>query len=287
MCRLLAYAGPPIELCSLITQPRNSLIHQSFNAEEYEERLNGDGFGVAWYNPEVSETPGVFKSVTPAWSNRNLLSLCRVVRSTAVLAHVRAASPGMPVTEVNCHPFTHGPLAFAHNGDVGGFTAIRRALRRGLSDKVYDGLEGTTDSEHLFALFLDLHGQLDPALPRGEALAAALIGTIQQVLELQRAHGVNEPSWLNIAVTDGQRSAVSRFTTAPPEDAMSLYVHTGRRYVCDGEVCQMVEPEAGHAAVVVSSERLSDDPGWRPVPVNHLVLVRADHTVELRPIPLA
>ncbi|NUN52755.1 MAG: class II glutamine amidotransferase, partial [Planctomycetaceae bacterium] len=30
--------------------------------------------------------------------------------------------------------------------------------------------------------------------------------------------------------------------------------------------------------------RLSDDDGWKPVPVNHMVLVREDHTVELRPL---
>jgi len=59
-------------------------------------------------------------------------------------------------------------------------------------------------------------------------------------------------------------------------------MHTGRRYVCEGGVCSMVSPEKGTGAVIVSSERLSDDPGWQKIPSNHLVTIRDDRTVDLR-----
>jgi predicted glutamine amidotransferase len=36
--------------------------------------------------------------------------------------------------------------------------------------------------------------------------------------------------------------------------------------------------------VIVSSERLSDDPGWEKVPRNHLVMVGKDRRVEMRPL---
>ena len=92
MCRFTFYLGRPIRLSSLITDPSHSVIRQSFQAQEREEPLNGDGFGVAWYAPEHSDEPAVFKSVTPAWSNRNLRDLARVVASHCILAHVRAAT---------------------------------------------------------------------------------------------------------------------------------------------------------------------------------------------------
>src|SRR5688572_1150697 len=108
MCRFIAYIGNEILLADLVINPENSLVRQSYKSRERREPLNGDGFGVGWYTPEVSATPCVFKSISPAWSNSNLLSIADHVRSGCFFAHVRAASPGMAVTETNCHPFQIG-----------------------------------------------------------------------------------------------------------------------------------------------------------------------------------
>jgi ergothioneine biosynthesis protein EgtC len=283
MCRFIAYLGEAITLESLVVRPRNSLINQSIDAQEFEERLNGDGFGLAWYAPDIRPEPALFRSVTPAWSNLNLLSLARVVQSGAILAHVRAASPGMVVTESNCHPFASGPFAFMHNGHVGDFARLRRPLRRGLSDAVYDRIEGTTDSEHLFAMFLERVSRqtgTDPA----DSIARALEQTISDVLALARQHGSGDVSYLNLAVSDGRTLVAARFTDGPAEDALSLYLHRGQRYVCRGDVCEMLPAGTGGGSVMICSERLSDEPGWQPIPVNHLVVARPDRSVELRPI---
>ncbi len=58
MCRFALYLGSPIHVSSLITDPANSIIHQSFHSHEREEPLNGDGFGLAWYVPELTDEPG-------------------------------------------------------------------------------------------------------------------------------------------------------------------------------------------------------------------------------------
>ncbi len=68
----MAYKGTPIIIDKLLYQPKNSLVNQSINAREIEEPLNGDGFGIGWYVPEVNYEPVTFVSVNPAWSNRNL-----------------------------------------------------------------------------------------------------------------------------------------------------------------------------------------------------------------------
>jgi predicted glutamine amidotransferase len=283
MCRFVLYLGPPIRMSSLITEPAHSVIHQSFHAHEREEPLNGDGFGVAWYEHDLSDEPGVFRSITPAWSNRNLEHLARMTESPCILAHVRAATPGLPVTETNTHPFAWDRFAFMHNGEIGGFLKVKRQLLARLSDAAFEMIAGTTDSEHLFALFRD---RLAARAPGGgasvAAMAAALSDAIGDVLALTAT--VGEPSYLNVAVSDGHRAVVCRFTDGPPEAAPSLYLHTGRRYVCEGGLCRMIEPEADHHAVIVSSEPLSADPGWSRVPVNHLVLVHRDRAVDVRPV---
>ncbi|MGK0298246.1 MAG: glutamine amidotransferase [Gammaproteobacteria bacterium] len=102
------------------------LIRQSVNSYEREEQLNGDGFGVGWNEPDHSEQPAVFRSITPAWNNRNLHNLSRVIASTSIFAHVRAATQTSGVNEANYHPFRYGKYLFVHNGDVGNFQKVRR-----------------------------------------------------------------------------------------------------------------------------------------------------------------
>ncbi len=97
----------------------------------------------------------MFRAITPAWNNTNLQSLARVTCSGCILAHVRAATMGAAAAELNCHPFTAGPYAFMHNGDVAGFSAIRRSMLERLSDEAFASIRGNTDSEHVFALFQD------------------------------------------------------------------------------------------------------------------------------------
>lgn len=283
MCRFVMYLGPRLPVSALVTEPDHSLIHQSVNAAEREEPLNGDGFGIAWYVPELPRQPGLFKSITPAWSNANLQRLAPVTMSTCILAHVRAATQGTVVSEVNCHPFVRSGVAFMHNGDLGGFHKIRRALLNSLSDEAFESILGTTDSEHLFALIGE---ELDRASCEQtcERLTTALVAGVERALALVREAGVEEHSYLNIAMADGRNAVACRFTTDAPEHVESLYLNTGRRYVCEDGVCRMLDTHNEERAVIVSSERLSDDPGWSPIPANHIVIIRGGQ-VNIEPWP--
>ncbi|TFG64224.1 MAG: class II glutamine amidotransferase, partial [Gemmatimonadales bacterium] len=62
MCRFVVYIGEEIRISSLITEPVNSIIHQSFHSHERDEPLNGDGFGLVWYPPSLTENPALFRS---------------------------------------------------------------------------------------------------------------------------------------------------------------------------------------------------------------------------------
>lgn len=278
MCRFALYLGPPIRLSHLVTEPSNSIIHQSYHSHERPEPLNGDGFGVAWYVPDLRAEPAVFRSTTPAWNNHNLLNLAPVTVSHCLLAHVRAATPGLPVTHLNCHPFLREQLAFMHNGSVGGFSLIRRRIREKLSDRAYDAIEGSTDSEHVLALMSDAY---DSAIEKDplDRMAVALRQAITEVESLRTAAGVEEQSFLNIAVTDGRCAVVSRYVSQGPEEAHSLYYASGCLVVERGEG-RVVERE-GESAVVVASEPLGPDTHWTPVPPNHMVRVDDDRTVEV------
>ena len=284
MCRFLFYIGPQIILSDLITEPSNSLIHQSFESHEREEPLNGDGFGVAWYVPDIRPEPGLFRSISPAWSNRNLLQLAHVTRSHCVLAHVRAASEGLSVAESNCHPFTYQNFSFMHNGSLARFRKLKRPLLAKLSNTSFDMLQGTTDSEYLFAYFLDRFRDNAHITQPAQRIAQALQSTIDDLVAFVQAHKTDdEESYLNMVVTDGKHAAVSRYTSGPPQFAESLHLHTGKIYHFDGGVLHLRNPTHGHGSVLVSSEKLSDDVGWETIAVNAVVVVQDDHSVQILP----
>jgi len=280
MCRFLAYKGVPIVLNKLLYEPKNSLINQSFDAHEIEEPLNGDGFGVGWYSPEIDPEPAVFVSMSPAWSNRNLRYLAPKIRSTCILAHVRAASVG-DIAEANCHPFHYKNLMMMHNGSIDGFAKIKRALRRGLSDEMYAWIHGETDSEHFFALFLDILG------PKGEHytladMADAMSATVAAVEAMKVAAGITDATYLNMVVTNGNDLLATRFDTTQDEP-LSLYFSEGSRYECKDGICYMLPADASERAVLIVSEKLTGArEDWRPVPANHMILVDRDCKVSFR-----
>jgi ergothioneine biosynthesis protein EgtC len=274
MCRFTLYLGPPTRLESILIDPSHSLILQSFRASEREEPLNGDGFGVGWYAHDQHDRPALFRSITPAWNNANLRSLAGVVSSPCVMAHVRAASMGMPVAEVNCHPFQHGRYLFMHNGHVGAFRSIRRSLLAGLRDESFEAIRGSTDSEHLFAVFLD--DLMESDLEDEHALARSLNRAVWKVLALVREMGGGDPSYLNLAVTDGDRAAACRFTDHPDRTPESLYLIQRELYQPAWRGSPGRRRDERSVSYVISSERLTDDSAWHAVEPNHIVSIGRD-----------
>ncbi len=152
MCRLAAYSGPSIPLQNIVTVPVHSLQKQSVAAEKSLVSVNGDGFGICWYADEV-ERPALYKDVMPAWSDSNFSNVCRVVKSSLFMAHVRASTEG-ETSRSNCHPFVFERWSFMHNGQIPHITRIRRDLESELPDSLYHARQGTTDSELFFLLLL-------------------------------------------------------------------------------------------------------------------------------------
>lgn len=160
MCRLAAYLGPARPLSEIVIEPRHSLIAQSQDSQQAKVSVQGDGFGIAWYG--LGPEPGLYKDILPAWSDRNLVSLCQHISAPLFLAHVRASTEG-ETARANCHPFTHGNWSFMHNGQTGSFTALRRPLEASLPDDLYAMRQGSTDSELMFLLLLSAGLENDPA----------------------------------------------------------------------------------------------------------------------------
>lgn len=283
MCRLLAYMGTPIIIDQLLYQPKNSLVNQSINARELEEPLNGDGFGIGWYVPDVNYEPVTFVSVNPAWSNRNLRNLAPKIRTECFIAHVRAASVG-EVSEANCHPFQYKNILMAHNGGVENFSRIKRRIRAPLSDELYNWIKGQTDSEHIFAYLLNNLLRSNGTDITPEKVMEAFEKTFTDLKSMMSDAGIKDAAYLNMLVTDGSFFVATRYTTDPKEESLTLYHSEGGRYVVEDGISHMVAPEDDDHAVLVVSEKLTDEPHWTLIPNNHFVVVEDSLNVRIRPI---
>ncbi|MFF0430829.1 class II glutamine amidotransferase [Streptomyces sp. NPDC004327] len=263
MCRWLAYRGTPVLLETLLYQPAHSLIDQSLHSKMGVETTNGDGFGIGWYS-EHAGTPALLREIGPAWNNRNLRELADHVKSPLFFAHIRA-STGTAVQQSNCHPFRHGRWMFMHNGAIAGFPLLRRDLTLLVDPALYADIEGTTDSEVMFYLALTYGLDDDPP-----AAVARMAGVVERV---GRDHGVEHPLQMTLALTDGERVWVFRYSTARASRSLfySSRVDALRRLHPDVAFLRGVSADSR----LVVSEPLGDLPGaWNEVPENSYGVVQ-------------
>lgn len=244
MCRWIAYTGAPVRLEDVIVKPARSLVHQSLHASQCKTTTNGDGFGIGWYGDR--DSPGIYREISPAWSDENLLSLCAQLSARTFFAHVRA-STGAATARANCHPFSHGPWMFMHNGQIGGFRELRRRIENMIPDRYYGQRLGGTDSEAIFLIAL---GRIESVGP-----IAAFEQTLEMVHQEMVACGTTEALRFSAALTDGSRLHVFRWSS--DEQAPSVYYRHRRD------------------ALVVVSEPIDDGScgAWHAVPAGHVLEV--------------
>jgi glutamine amidotransferase len=206
MCRLLGYLGASIQLDQLLYKPEHSLIVQSYQPQEMTSGVvNADGLGIGWYHTQQDVDPFIYKNTLPIWNETNLPELSRYVESKCVLGYVRSATPGQALDMSNCQPFRDNRLLFIHNGYIDKFRkTLYRPIRNGLSDQVYQSINGTTDSEHIFALLVNTL----QAFP-DSSLEKALYTTLMTLTELAKEHQTSFSA--NAIATDGHRLVASRY----------------------------------------------------------------------------
>ncbi|MGY4236768.1 putative glutamine amidotransferase [Bradyrhizobium sp. USDA 4449] len=128
-----------------------------------------------------------------------------------------------------------------HNGQIGGWQRLRRALEAHIPDDHYASRHGTTDSEVIFLLLLAFGFASDV-----EGAFAAVIDLIEQQMA---SSAVNEPLRLTAAMSDGEKLYAIRYASdlRPP----TLYVNTRG---------------SGRDALIVSEPIDDANTGWDSVP---------------------
>jgi glutamine amidotransferase len=208
--------------------------------------VNADGFGIGWLDDPTTGVDGNHEAVAhryrrdlAMWADACLPDLAASITSTAILAAVRSATVGMPVTETACAPFVEASWMFSHNGVIAGWPDSVAPLARALPPAVLMTLEAPTDSAFLWALVRE-------RLRDGQPATRAVAEVAGHVL------------------------------AAAPGSRLNLLLNDGRQIVAT-TVSHSLWHRQGEGSVTVSSEALDpDDASWQQVP--DLCVLRATAT---------
>lgn len=300
MCRAVAYLGPSLPISALVHEPDSSLVRQSIDPR-YLHMLNLAGFGMAAWNQgdRDPDVPLLYRSTTVPVYDANLASLASKLSTTSMLGHVRGVAyrADAGFGPQNLHPFRYEGtrLTLCHNGDLAGFSRMKAALQAHVRPQIRARVQGTTDSEWVYALLLS---QVDD--PGAWVTEAELLQALEQTLgllrDLREDHAIDTSSSLNLFVGDGRQLLALRFTfdfgrysldPARMHQAnahyLSLWATVGSRFDVDEQghwAMRSGEPRA----VILASEPLTRDPtGWVEVPeYSALTVTRTDARIQLR-----
>jgi predicted glutamine amidotransferase len=260
MCRLFGMTGgrERVRATFWLLEAPDSLAQQS--------RREPDGTGLGTYDEHGR--PVVSKQPLAAYEDQQFAQEAREVGSRTFIAHVRYASTGA-VSPENTHPFEQQGRLFAHNGVIGDVGRLEQELGDSMSL-----VKGETDSERYFALItreIERDGDVGGAIAR----AASWIAENLPVFAL------------NVVLIDDSDLWALRYP-----DVHELYVlerapggPSGRRHLEHASARGSVRVRSGdlatRPALVVASERMDEDPGWRALQSGELLHVGSDLKAEV------
>ena len=288
MCRLygLQATHPTHAACELL-DAQNALIEQS--REDERGLSNPHGWGMGHVH---DGTTTCFRQVKPANESATYREEALHTKGTTLLTHVRRATVGTP-EHANTHPFRHGPALLIHNGHVPAFDRVRPRLLDRLDADHRRAIGGSTDSEHVLALLLQLRAEAPNASLHAvtrdalqhlqtwvrEAAPNAEVRPVDRDLSTLSHDALVDLLGLNLLWTDGRVLAGSRLNR-------TLW-RLERTHVPTCSVCgtQHAHPpdDADYRATVHASERITNE-AWTEVPNGSVFRVDARARVHTEPL---
>jgi predicted glutamine amidotransferase len=260
MCRLFGLTAGTARV------PATFWLLDAPDSLQAQSRRNVDGSGIGFFDPFGAAV--LDKQPEPAFEDEEFAHEARQAESTTFVAHVRLASTGGRTLQ-NTHPFAMQGRVMAHNGGFGELERLDAQLGS------YAGLVlGDTDSERYFALITqqaDAHGG---DVGAGITAAARWIAARLPVSSLNTIVATPDELWALRYPAQHALHLIER-PAGPGQDP------AGRPGLHVRSATSSIHVPALHSApsVVVASERLDGESGWRMLASGELVHIRPDLSV--------
>jgi glutamine amidotransferase len=177
---------------------------------------------------------------------------------------------------------------FMHNGFISEFPKIKRKLQSLIRDEIFHHVQGNTDSEWAFALFLNhLKDPLQTTFHYSE-LRDALLNTIAVINNLSSTAGVENHSLLNFAVSDGENVVCTRYCNDIHHHPASLFYSFGTSFEFkeDKSSYKMIKQDNRTCIAIIASEPLTFERNdWNSVPANTMIVITNRMNIKLYKIP--
>lgn len=233
---------------------------------EVQSHRNADGAGLGYFGPDGGVV--LDKQPEPAFRDREFQRAARQADSSAFVAHVRWATTGGRSVG-NTHPFGMKGRVMAHNGGFGSLARLDAELGP------YAGLVlGDTDSERYFALITQQADVYGGDIAEGITAAARWIAANLPVSALNTV--VAAPGELWALRYPGQHAL--HILQRPPGPGEGPAAAAGLRVRSSMSLVHVPALQSA-PSVVVASERLDGESGWRMLAEGELVYVRPDLSV--------
>ncbi len=258
MCRLfgLSAGSEPVSATFWLLQAPDSLRSQSHR--------DPDGTGLGYF--DARGRPRVDKQPLAAFKDRAFAREARTVQSATFVVHVRFASTGSLVLR-NTHPFEQRGRLFAHNGVVEDLNALEHRIGTGM-----ELVQGDTDSERLFALITTEIENHDGDVGAGIVEAVRWVAANLPVLSLNFVMIERDELWA-LRYPDVHELHLLERAAGDPIEQLSSH---GTRIHSDHGV--------ERDTVVLASEILDSNPGWRALRSGELVHVSPSLEVVTRTV---
>ncbi|MDQ6606774.1 MAG: class II glutamine amidotransferase [Actinomycetota bacterium] len=252
MCRLfgLTAGAEPVTAKFWLLQAPDSLRKQSHREP--------DGTGLGYFGRD--RRPHVDKQPLAAFRDREFVREAREVESSTFVAHIRFASTGALELR-NTHPFEQRGRLFAHNGVLEDLPRLERRLGDAMSL-----VGGDTDSERLFALItteIERHGG---DVGAGIQAAVEWVAANLPVLSLNFVLITADELWALRYPDTHELHRLERAAGGVDGGALEQVSSHGTRVSS--------APAAARPTVVVASEVMDADPGWRALGAGELLQVK-------------
>jgi predicted glutamine amidotransferase len=253
MCRLFGMSGGDrrVRATFWLLEAPDSLARQS--------RREPDGTGVGWFDEDGR--PRLAKQPLAAYADPAFAREAHELESTVFLAHIRYATTGA-VDVRNTHPFEQRGRLFAHNGVILELERLERELG---DDRSL--VQGDTDSERLFALITRETERHGGDVGAGIAMAARWVAAQLPLYAINLVLGTREDLWA-LRYPDTHELWVLERDAGGPRGGRHLDAASAA-----GSVRVRSAALERHASVIVASERMDEDPGWRLLEPGELIHV--------------
>lgn len=261
MCRLLGLSAGmhPVHATFWLVDAPDSL--------EVESRRNVDGSGIGYFRADGSAV--VDKRPEAAYRDAAFVREALAIEACTFVAHVRLASTGTVSLE-NTHPFSMDGRLMAHNGGFGDLPALEAQL-----GDYRDLVSGDTDSERYFALItqqIDSHGG---DVGAGIAAAARWIASHLPVTSLNTVVITPHEMWA-LRYPGTHALHIIERPAGPSTPSASAGPSAVGMHARDATSSVHSDDLQTRPSVVVASEELDGESGWRMLDVGELVQVSAE-----------